>query len=746
MFIPLTIIGIIINIVIGCLGEHNLEDNQSQVTQSMAQIVEYHLDHGGRILEAIARVAETSETKNLSSFMKSTWEAYGYFETIYCLDKNDKITLMMPSDSRYTGLDLSNLPDLKKNSIEKKLIISHPFISLRTGEPTVYLVRPLLDGGTVIGELNLALFQQEIKNISNKSNKNFVFIMDQTGTLLAHPFSDLVKQQSNFSNLGIFKNTLMGKSTSFYIYNGSSVIGSSTRVKMTGWIVVDQIPLSVFFSSYIFLEVITLLAFIVIGVTLVLSMNKQLKRYVIKPLDYLSKETNALAVGDFIQVNSLSCIPASFVELNKLSEDFKLMSSNLQARETALSESEKRYRGLYDRVPIGLFRVTNTGEILDANLKAVSILGYSKSEELMKVNANYLLYKALTYTEKDKSVLADIWDMSNFQTQLRRYDGTAIWVHINSNIVYDNEGRYKYLEGSMEDITERKHIENKVKEQQELLFKSEKEKREALEKALVMKDEFISLISHEFKTPLNVIYSAIQLIECVYSNQISDRVKELIENIKQNTFRQLRLTNNLLDITRLNSGQFKLHMKNVDIVFLTKMIVESVEVYANQKNIKIHFKSNLNSKIISIDDEKYERIILNIISNSIKFTESGGKIIVILSENKKLNLMQIKIIDTGIGIPKDKQELIFERFGQVDSNLSRQAEGTGIGLALVKLLVDALEGSIELESELNVGSTFIIRLPEKKEIIDSETQPFLDVDNRLINEIKVEFSDIYLYR
>ncbi len=362
----------------------------------------------------------------------------------------------------------------------------------------------------------------------------------------------------------------------------------------------------------------------------------------------------------------------------------------------------------------------------------------------MEVNANYLLCKTLTDTEKDKSVLVNIWNIGNLQTQLRRHDGTVIWVHINSNIVYDNEGRYKYLEGSMEDITERKHIENKIREQQELLFKSEKEKREALEKALVMKDEFISLISHEFKTPLNVIYSAIQLIECVYSNQISDRVKELIENIKQNTFRQLRLTNNLLDITRLNSGQFKLHMKNVDIVFLTKLIVESVELYANQKNIKIHFKSNLNSKIISIDDEKYERIILNIISNSIKFTESGGKITVILSENKKSNLIQIEISDTGIGIPKDKQELIFERFGQVDSNLSRQAEGTGIGLALVKLLVDALEGSIELESELNVGSTFIIRLPEKKELIDSEIQPFLDVDNRLINEIKVEFSDIYL--
>lgn len=743
LLLPLMVVGLIANVIIGYIDKRNLVNNQNEIIESMSNIVEYHLDHGGRILEAVAKVAETSEIKDLSPFIKSTWEAYGYFETIYYLDNNNKILLMIPSDLRYKGLDMSNLPELKKAEGEKKLVISHPFISLRTGDPTVYLVRPLLKGGYVVGELKLGLLQQELKNIINKSDKHFVFIMDGTGTLLAHPSSDLVKQQTNLSNLEIFKDILAGKNSSFYNYNGSEVIGSAVRVKSTGWIVVDQVPLSVFLNSYAWIWGMTLSVSLIIWLTLVLNLNKQLKRYIITPLEYLSRGTNALTVGDFSQVNSLSCMPTSFVELNKLSADFQLMSSNLQIRENALVESEKRYRGLFDRVPIGLFRVTKDGEILDVNPRAMSILGYSDREELVRTNVSNLLYKTPINNSREEVIMENIWSIGNYEIQMRRYDGTLIWVEINSSIVYDYKEQYEYIEGSLEDITERKHIERKIREQQELLLQSEKERREALEKSLAMKDEFISLISHELKTPLNVIYSAIQLIECVYANQISERVKELIGNIKQNTFRQLRLINNLLDITRLNSGQFKLNMKNIDIVFLTKAISQSVELYANQKNIKVHFKSNLESKTISIDDEKYERIILNIISNAIKFTESGGQITVILDEDTKSNLIQVKVTDTGIGIPKDKQELIFERFGQVESNLSRQAEGTGIGLSLVKLLVNILGGAIQVESELDVGSTFIITLPARMEEDNNELGGDMDIDNRLVSKIKVEFSDIY---
>lgn len=283
----------------------------------------------------------------------------------------------------------------------------------------------------------------------------------------------------------------------------------------------------------------------------------------------------------------------------------------------------------------------------------------------------------------------------------------------------------------------------KINKQQELLYKSEKKQRELLERDLAMKDEFITLITHEFKTPINVIYSAIQLIEQVYINQIPKSVINLVENIKRNVFRQLRLVNNLLDITKLNSKQFKVNLKNVDIVILTKRITESIDIYAGQKEINLGFKTNVNSINTAIDDEKYERIILNLLSNAIKFTLEGGNITVEVKKNKKDKTVSIAVIDTGVGIPKEKHDMIFQRFGQVDNNLSRQAEGSGIGLALVKMLVEILEGNIKVDSELGIGSTFTITLPIKGVIVEEENRVFIASDNRLVNAINVEFSDIY---
>lgn len=330
------------------------------------------------------------------------------------------------------------------------------------------------------------------------------------------------------------------------------------------------------------------------------------------------------------------------------------------------------------------------------------------------------------------------------QQRIMSVKGTRkTYVDFSCTPIFDESGNFRYGIALGHDITEKIEKENKIKEQQELLYKSERSQREILEKALIMKDEFISLISHEFKTPLNVIYSAIQLIEYMYSNELPERVKELIRSIKQNTFRQLRLVNNLLDITRLKSGRLKLHMRNIDIILLTKMIVESVRLYVEQKNIKLSVKTNVDSKIIAVDDEKYERILLNLLSNAIKFTSDGGDITVNIKEDKILNTVDISVIDTGIGIPKEKQKLIFERFGQVESSLSRQAEGTGIGLSLVKLLVDVLEGRINVKSKLGIGSIFEVILPVKECVENEQNGSCLDADTRLINAINVEFSDIY---
>lgn len=707
----------------------------------MSHMVNYHIDNGKSILEAIAKVADANDDRNLSVFMKSSWESYGYFDTIYYLDENNKIIDMAPLSPRYDGIDMTNISNFQEDDKPFNIHMSKPFISLRTGYPTIFLIRPLLNGGYIAGELNLELLQKEIKTSKDLSDNDFVYIMDQFGTLIAHPYLELVKQQTNMSNLKIVKNLFEGKNAGIYSYEGNIVIGNAAILSENNWIVIDQVSIYEFANHYIYILVIALTAAMCIILTLFLNLKKQLNKYVIMPVEQLIRKTNDITIGDF--GNSKGFIPtaATFAELDELFIDFQLMTDNLQARESALRESENRYRGLTDRMPIGIFRAALTGEILGVNPMFKSIFGFVNYDEVINKNILEIIYPCSIYKTKFPW---DIKKMRNYELKVKHNNGKTIWIQIDTHIVYNINGEAEFFEGCIQNITERKDTEVKIKEQQELLIKSEKEKSETLEKTIAMKDEFISLLSHEFKTPINVIYSAIQLIEGVYINKIPERVQELIGNIKQNTFRQLRLSNNLLDITKMNSGRFKLNMKNFDIVFLSKSITESIELYADQKDIDVYFESNIGSKRIKMDEEKLERILLNLLSNAMKFTESGGSITVSVEEIKSLDVIQIKVTDTGIGIPEDKQELIFEKFGQVDNNLSRKAEGSGIGLSLVKSLVSIMEGTIKVESEEGIGSTFIITFPIKEEEVDDSMDYVDDFGDELVSKIKVEFSDIYL--
>ena len=324
-----------------------------------------------------------------------------------------------------------------------------------------------------------------------------------------------------------------------------------------------------------------------------------------------------------------------------------------------------------------------------------------------------------------------------------KFPNREIYVSVSATPIFDHQGNYTMGVLSSRDITiHMKHSET-IKAQQYALWQAEKKEREDLEKVIEMKDEFLSLISHEFKTPLTVIISALQAMNFLYKDQITDKVKIYLDKIKQNTFRQVRLVNNILDITGVNAGNIKLNIRNLDIIFITNSIVESVGIYANQKGVNLSFESECTQKIIAMDEEKYERILLNLLSNAIKFTAKDKNIKVkITCEDVNVKVF---VIDEGMGIPEDKHELIFERFGQVDSSYTRQAEGSGIGLSLVKLMVNALGGNISVESQEDLGSSFCVEFPTlilEKEPQGEELKGL--IDTRLTQSIAIEFSDIYM--
>lgn len=331
-------------------------------------------------------------------------------------------------------------------------------------------------------------------------------------------------------------------------------------------------------------------------------------------------------------------------------------------------------------------------------------------------------------------------------------NGRTMFMEVSGTPLYDDEGNFNLGIICSRDVTDLVMQEKLILDQKEKLLEAEVQSRKDLEEVMKMKDEFIYNITHELRTPSAVVSSALQAIDLMYKKEVTPHVRKHLSTIKQNTNRQLRLINNLLDITKMSSGNIKLNKTTVDIVYLTKAIVDSVDVYAAQKRIRLQFNSEISTKEIYLDEEKYERILLNLLSNAVKFTQEDKNINVQLSikKKKRSSFVCVDVIDSGIGIPKNKRHLVFERFAQIDNSLSCQAEGTGLGLSLVKLLVEAMDGEITFKSEVGDGTTFTVLLPlEKPTAVQSPAtcnEPenrFMNDDSRILRAASIEFSDIY---
>lgn len=259
------------------------------------------------------------------------------------------------------------------------------------------------------------------------------------------------------------------------------------------------------------------------------------------------------------------------------------------------------------------------------------------------------------------------------------------------------------------------------------------------EEASKIKTHFISNISHELKTPINVIMSAIQLIN--YNTKESpsySKNKNTLAIIDDNCKRLLRLINNLIDVQKHELDDTKLNLSAVNVVNLIEMLVASVVPYAESKNLNLIFDTNKEDVILKVDSDKLERIMLNLLSNAIKFSKPNGEIRVTLNFE---DCLYISVTDNGIGIAKENLNKIFDKFTQLDTSFSRKNEGSGIGLSIVKSFVLLHNGKISVKSELNKGTSFLIELP-LTETSNIETED-ASYDN-LSENVKIELSDIYI--
>lgn len=262
-----------------------------------------------------------------------------------------------------------------------------------------------------------------------------------------------------------------------------------------------------------------------------------------------------------------------------------------------------------------------------------------------------------------------------------------------------------------------------------------------------LKTEFFSNLSHEFKTPLNIILSTVQLVMnyIEVNNEYPDynMFNKCLSNIKQNSYRILKIANNLIDMSKIDGNFYSINMGNYNIVEVVENIVQSLAEYMKDNKRNIIFDTIEEEIITACDPDQIERIILNVLSNAMKFTSHGGNIYVDMEVNDRCNKVIIKISNDGEKINFEDRLRIFERFTQSESLLTRRAEGTGIGLTLVKSLVKLHNGEVYVNTEFEEGTQFCIELPirKMKNFKNNNVREKSIVSK--VEKFNIEFSDIY---
>lgn len=421
-------------------------------------------------------------------------------------------------------------------------------------------------------------------------------------------------------------------------------------------------------------------------------------------------ETDLILVGVFI----MTAWPLGYYvniqkeDLRQKEEEVNILANKLDQKEMQkrcmeqlLIKNENCYN-LLIRNSKDAILVHRYGKIIFANERLKQMLGYKKEYNFEDIDIKSLIPEDQYNFVKDqlKNLYSGSEDIVKFQHNVINNKGKTIQ-NTSTYVIYDG---IPTIFSILHDVTSKiqvEKLEQDVKKNIELLNESREYNK--------LITEFLSNISHELKTPLNVIFTAVQLLGFYEEDCNDEKQDKYLKLIKQNCYRLMKLINNLLDTTKLDSGYLKLNLVNYNIVNLIEEITLSVTSYAESKGINIIFDTNVEEKIIAVDTDKIERIILNLLSNAIKFTNPGGNIFVNVKDSGENVYVHVK--DTGVGIPSDKLESIFERFFQVDKTLKKNKEGTGIGLHLVKSFVEMHKGTVHIKSELGQGTEFIIKLP-----------------------------------
>ncbi len=372
--------------------------------------------------------------------------------------------------------------------------------------------------------------------------------------------------------------------------------------------------------------------------------------------------------------------------------------------EQALKASESRFRRLVESNMIGCIFWETNGKITDANDAFLRMVGYTREDLL----AGKLNWKELTPAEQlalSEQALAQMEEFGGASPLEKEYicaDGHRVPVVLGGVLL---EGSQDKGVSFVLDLSDRKQLENQLRQQ-----------AEQLEQTNRIKDEFLAILSHELRSPLNSILGWAKLLRSRTFDEAT--ISKALETIERNATMQTRLIEDLLDISRIIRGKTSLNICAVDLALTVEAAIDTVRLAAQAKSIQIEFASDPNVGFVSGDPNRLQQVIWNLLSNAIKFTPSGGRVAIHLQ--RQGTQAQLQVTDTGKGINANFLAHVFEYFRQADGSTTRTEGGLGLGLAIVRHLVELHGGNVSASSPgVGQGATFTVQLPLLKESQES---------------------------
>jgi PAS domain S-box-containing protein len=368
----------------------------------------------------------------------------------------------------------------------------------------------------------------------------------------------------------------------------------------------------------------------------------------------------------------------------------------LKRAEEELRETNSTLRALFDALPLAVVATDSEGHVTRWSPSAARVFGWSEEDVIGGTNPAIFPVVEPEYTSRLRKVLAGE-SIVGFETQMRRRDGTTVPVNVSLGPLRSRDGAISGTLAVVEDITPRKQAE---REMARLYQEAGRAGR--------VKDEFLATLSHELRTPLNAMRVWVHLLR--RGEVPSDRIDSALEIIDRNTTAQVRLIEDILDVSRIVSGKLRLQYLPVDVRRVVASAADMVRPVAASKNQDLIVTLGDQPVLVIGDSQRLQQVVTNLLSNGVKFTPSGGKVsVAVRVEGQHAS---IEVADTGVGIDSTFLPHVFERFSQADSTASRLHGGLGLGLAIVSHLVELHGGRVQADSPgLGQGSTFTVTLP-----------------------------------